>query len=235
MTKSGAKLTPFDSRDVMTVSLADLIKTRIEEAIASKGRASLALSGGSTPLHLYQTLAGMDLPWASISITLVDERWVPESHERSNEAFVRGAFRAAKGAKIVGLYNSAASPGHALEDIERRIQENGDDFDVVVLGMGDDGHTASWFPNAQGLARALEDGAAVCAVSATPSEITGAETERLTLTLSAIRKAPTIVLMITGASKRRVFEAALAGGPVEDLPVRAILEARPDLLAAWSP
>lgn len=225
----------FASREAMAARLADLVTEAALHGSLCDGHADLALSGGSTPQALYEAFAARDLPWAQMRITLVDERWVPLSHPRSNEAFIRNAFQAAEGAKITGLYNGAAAPHGGVGALEGVLDARQKPFDVVVLGMGGDGHTASWFPHAEGLSEALETDAGVCAITAQKSDVTGDEVERITLSLSAVAAARLVVLMITGDEKRTAFERASEAGPVEDMPVRAILRARPDLWLCWAP
>jgi 6-phosphogluconolactonase len=109
-------------------------------------------------------------------------------------------------------------------------------FDVVILGMGADGHTASWFPGADGLGAALDEKAPdIVAVRAKQSLITGEHIDRLTLSLRAIRDARVIILLISGNEKRRAFERACGEGGVDEMPVRAIIRARPDMWVCWAP
>lgn len=232
---SDATLIRFTNREVMAARLADLIETTVMSGPVAGGHGEIAVSGGSTPRALYETLAARPLPWKRVRVTLVDERWVAIDHLRSNEAFVKGAFAAADGVSVNGLYNGAASPTEGLAAIAASLGGRQKPFDVVVLGMGDDGHTASWFPHAKGLDTALSSDELVCAVTAKKSAVTGEEIERMTLTLSAIKDARVIVLMIAGEEKRAAFERASAPGPVEDMPVRAILRARPDMWVCWAP
>ncbi len=226
----------------MAARLADLIALALDRAVAAQGLASLALSGGSTPLPLYQALAARAVDWPNVTATLVDERFVPPAADGSNEAFIRSSFLAGAAARtrFVGLRGDADGLEDAATAAASRIAGVIRPFDVVVLGMGVDGHTASWFPHAAGLGAALADNAPLVApIRAQKSAATGEHFERLTLSLRAIRDARLIVLVITGADKRRAFEAAcrgsIDGGSIEDAPVRAILRARPDLWACWAP
>jgi len=160
---------------------------------------------------------------------------VAADHPCSNEAFVRAAFANANGAHINGLYDGSASPKDAIDNIAERLASRTSRFDVVVLGMGNDGHTASWFPHAKGLGSALESDRSVCAVTAIKSDVTGDEVERVTLTLSAIRDARLVILMMAGDAKSAAYAKALEAGPVDEMPVRAILRARPDMWVCWAP
>lgn len=232
---SRPELISFASREAMAARVADLIEAQMRRAIAAEGAGEIAVSGGSTPEALYQELSARNLAWEKTHVTLVDERWVSTDHPRSNEAFVRSAFANAEGISITGLFNGAETPRDAVADIEACLDERAKPFDAVVIGMGDDGHTASWFPHADGLETALTGTDSVCAIAAKQSDITGTEVDRMTLTLSAIKDAQLIVLLLAGGSKRRTFENALKAGSIEDMPVRAILRARPDMWVCWAP
>ena len=230
MTAAGG-LIVFPGREAMAARLADLVWAHL-----AVGDGELAASGGGTPRPLYEELARRAArSGRGLRVTLVDERWVPPDHPRSNEAFVRSAFAAAPGVAVSGLYETdAASAAAAAPAVARRLDARSSPFDVVVLGMGVDGHTASWVPHAEGLDDALTGDRPLCAVRAKRSEVTGAEVDRMTLTLSAICSARLIILMLTGEDKRAPFDRASAGGPMSDMPVRAVLEARPDLWACWA-
>lgn len=228
-------LISFSSREQMADRVADLVELSILSAPFADVAGEIAVSGGSTPMTMYEMLAKRKLNWKYHRLTLVDERWVPVDHLRSNEAAVRKAFAAAPELRIDGLYDGAPTAAKGLDSAEMLLDRQQKQFDAVVLGMGDDGHTASWFPHAEGLASALSGDNLVAAVRAKKSAVTGDELDRLTLTLRAIRDARIIILMIAGEAKRATFEKALQPGPVEDMPVRAILRARPDLWACWAP
>jgi len=228
-------LISFSSREQMADRVADLVELSITSAPFADVAGEIAVSGGSTPIAMYEALAGRALNWKCHRLTLVDERWVPLDHPRSNEAAIRKAFAAADGLRIDGLYNAAPTTADGLARAELMCDTRQKPFDAVILGMGADGHTASWFPHAEGLAAALSGDNFVAAVRAKKSAVTGDELDRLTLTLWAIRDARIIILVMSDEAKRVTFEKALQPGPVADMPVRAILRARPDLWACWAP
>lgn len=231
-------LIEFASPDQMAARLADLMQAAIERAIAAQGLSTIALSGGSTPSLLYLALASRKIDWPNVTVTLVDERFVPPSSAGSNEALLRSTFLQGNAgrARFVGLWNDASSLGEAAAEANARARGLVRPFDVVVLGMGRDGHVASWFPRAEGLNLALSPGAPLVApVRAKKSDVTGDFLERLSLSLRAVADARLVILLMTGAEKRKAFETFASGGPVEDAPVRAILHARPDIWACWAP
>lgn len=232
-----ADLVSFASREAMAARVADVIEAQLGRALAERGRGALAVSGGSTPAALYGVLSGRKLDWARVSTPLVDERWVPPGADGSNETFVRSTLQqgAAAEAEVIGLWSDAATPGTGAAVAAERLETLQGAPDVVVLGMGSDGHTASWFPRAQGLDDALSEESGVAYVKARQSDVTGEHLDRLTMTLGAVMTARFVCLLITGDEKRAVLEKAAASGPVEDMPVRAILRARPDLWVCWAP
>ena len=232
---SNPEMIAFASREAMAARVADLVEVTISSCRSTGEKGALAVSGGSTPRALYEDLAKRNLAWPQTRLTLVDERWVPADHPRSNEAFIRRAFSAADNVPITGLYNGAATPRDGAVDANKILGEYKSPFDAVVLGMGDDGHTASWFPHAEGLETALGGSEPVCAIRAEKSDVTGEEVDRITLTLSAIKDARIIILLIAGEAKRDAFERAREPGPVEEMPVRAIMRERPDMWVCWAP
>lgn len=231
-------LIAFASPEAMAARLAGLVAIALDRGVAAQGLATIALSGGATPAALYDKLSRKDVDWSNVAATLVDERWVEPAHPASNEGFVRRSLvkDRASSARFVGLWGAAQNAEAGAIDANIRIGALVRPFEVVILGIGVDGHTASWFPQAQGLAAALGDSApTVVAVKAKRSAATGDHVERLTLSLRAIRDARLVVLMMTGEDKRRAFAQACGEGGVDDMPVRAILRARPDIWACWAP
>lgn len=235
---SDPSLIAFASRAAAAERLADYLEALLGRAIAERGAASLAVSGGATPEALYRKLAERPLDWSRVTAVLVDERWVAPGEPGSNETFVQATLRTAKAENldVIGLWSPTPSPREGLAAAEARLRRIEGPFDAAILGMGNDGHTASWFPKCDGLEDALSTaGARLCAVRAKKSQVTGDHLDRMTMTLGAVARARAICLVLAGDDKRATFERASTGADIADMPVRAILRARPDLWACWAP
>lgn len=193
----------FDSQQAYLAELVNKISTILTQAVTAQGSAGLAVSGGKSPIPLFQRLSQADLPWKQIHITLVDERFVAPDSPDSNEHLVRKHLlvNRAKPAKFTGL---VSDPGHIGRCIEL-ANEQTHAIDLALFGMGDDGHTASLFPNAPQLPLALDTSQPQRYLHISPPT---APYERISMTLSAILKAQHLVLAIAGEHKRQVFEQA---------------------------
>jgi len=223
----------FDDPDTLARTLAAEIAAALAAAVDARGAASLVVSGGSTPRPLFAVLSGLALPWERVTVTLADERWVPADDDASNEALVRRRLLtgAAAGARFVGLRNAAATPEAGRDACEAALAAVPRPFDVVVLGMGGDGHTASLFPDAPELAEGL--GTRRLCVPVRPP---AAPHARMSLSLHALLDSRRLVVHVTGDDKWRVYRAALEDGPVDRLPIRAVLSSgHPDLSVFWAP
>jgi 6-phosphogluconolactonase len=214
----------FADSDSLAAALAAAVAAQLKTAIAARGTGSLALSGGRTPERFFAALARQPLDWAKVVITLVDERWVAPDHPRSNEALLRRCLLQgpAAAATLVSLVSAAPSPEEGLLEVTARIAALPRPLDVVVLGMGSDGHTASFFPGGDRLAEALDPQGSALVL---PQRAPGAGEPRITLTLPLILAARTTYLHIEGAEKAEVLSRALENGPARDMPVRAVLRA----------
>jgi 6-phosphogluconolactonase len=226
-------ITRYRSRQVLAEALAGDIARMLRDAIRQRGTASLAVSGGSTPKLLFPALAKQALDWSKVTVTLVDERWVPATSDRSNARLVGDLLLtgAARSARFVELHHAGLSVEEALPLIERDLASMRLPLDVVVLGMGADGHTASFFPGGIGLGAAVDANttAKVAVVTAD-----AAQEARVTLTLPEIALARHLILHFEGEAKLDVFEAALLADNPDDLPIRHVLAARPDIAVHWT-
>lgn len=230
----------FENRAEMIAALQAECEAALRTAVEERGEATFMVSGGSTPEPLYKALSQVDLPWESVYVALVDERWVDFDHDKSNEAFTVKHLIQNKAAvaNLVGMKNSAETAEQGLDDCESAYQQLAQPFDITILGMGSDGHTASLFPHAQGLADALTpDSEQLCAaIIAKQSEVTGAITERMTLTLAGLLRSKVLMLLITGDEKLAVLRAAQAGNDVSEMPIRAVLQQQQvPVVVYWAP
>ena len=197
----------FDSNDQLVAALGLAIIEQLKDGIIEKGNATLAVSGGNSPRPLFDYLSQQDIHWPAVTVTLVDERWLSESHEDANSYLVNHVLRQNKAteAKFISLYNGMVSPYEAETDINNRLQQLSLPFDVVILGMGEDGHTASFFPQAANLPNALFTEHKCCAI--TPPS---APYQRMTLTLPTLLNTKRLFLHITGEKKRKVLNKAMS-------------------------
>jgi len=230
----------FNNREEMISALQKVCVTALQQAIEERGEATFMVSGGSTPEPLYKSLSQVDLDWESVYVALVDERWVDFSHDKSNEAFTVKTLIQNKAAvaNLVGMKNTAKTAEEGLADCEAAYQQLAQPFDVTILGMGSDGHTASLFPHAKGLAAALDPNSTeLCAaITATQSEVTGLITERMTLTLAGLLRSKCLLLLLTGDEKLAVLRQAQAGTDVNEMPIRAVLQQQNvPVIVYWAP
>ncbi|MFN6924027.1 MAG: 6-phosphogluconolactonase [Tabrizicola sp.] len=215
------RLEVYPDRDLMMLRLADIIAGQLGDFLRRAGKATLSVPGGTTPGPIFDTLSGVDLDWANVAVVLNDERWVPESSERSNTRLVRQRLirgRAAQ-ARLVPLYAPAETPEEILPALEDGLRPHLP-ISVLLLGMGADMHTASLFPGADRLEEALSPNAPLLL----PMRAEAAGEPRVTLTVPVLKGAFHTHILITGAEKRAALERARTLSPVE-APVRAVLDA----------
>ena len=222
----------FSDKDELAAALAEAIAADLKSGIAARGVASLAVSGGSTPARFFKALsARTDVDWDKVTVTLVDERWVDETSDRSNGRLVKANLlqNAAAAATFVPLYQGGETPDERASGAAQAAVPQ--PLDAAILGMGNDGHTASFFPGGDTLAQALTVEGPVIAIRAP-----GAGEPRVTLTLKRLLAARALYLHIEGEEKVETLEKAEADGPIEDMPVRAILrQTQTPLTIYWCP
>ncbi|MGF1454774.1 MAG: 6-phosphogluconolactonase [Alphaproteobacteria bacterium] len=226
-------------RDALAAIVAAHIVAALRAAVAARGSASLVVPGGNTPVPVFERLSTADLAWERVTVTLTDERFVDEADPHSNAALIRRHLLTDKAAaaRFVSLKRPGSTPSETLGDVARDLAAVGRPFDVVMLGMGGDGHVASLFPRADGVEAALDPAGpdTVCAIVPDPLP-DNAPFARISLTAGALFDARAVILMVTGADKKTVLETATAAkAPPCALPVRAVLEQdRAPLTIFWS-
>lgn len=230
------KFNEFTDQSDMISKLADLTLEKLAAEIEKNGAVTWAVSGGSTPKALFEEIRTRPFAWDKVTIALVDERWVGTDHPRSNETFMRSNLERDESAKatFVGLKADADTPHAALDEVRARYNAL-PAVGACLLGLGPDGHTASLFPNAEGLEDAMQadDTNDLAAITAIKSDVTGDEVLRMTLNLAAIRRSGWPHLLITGAGKRAALEAAIEGG---ELPIARVAGALDKPLEVfWAP
>ena len=227
----GVSAHEYKSPVLLADALALNVAKQLSDAIDARGAATLVVSGGRSPVAFFQNLAKQKLDWSKVVVTLADERWVPVEHADSNAGLLKRYLLQGPAAKaqFLSLYSATANLELAAEQADRLLAEL-PPIDVLILGMGDDGHTASLFPNSPNLAEALAaDGTRRCYPMLAPT----VPHQRLTMSRALLASAETTVLSISGQSKLTTLSAALAGDDVGAMPIRAFLQ--PTLEIYWCP
>lgn len=224
----------FADKSTLAKELAESVADRIRAAIAERGSAAIAVSGGSTPGKFFQALGKTkDIEWDKVVVTLVDERWVDETSDRSNAGLVNEKMLQgpAAVAKFFPLYSGGTEPDATqIAKTNALMADLPKPFAAVILGMGNDGHTASFFPGGDTLSEALSAEGPTLAIRAP-----GAGEPRITFTLPRLLETDGLYLHIEGDEKAAVLDAALGDGPVDDMPIRAVLRSGAPISVYWCP
>lgn len=194
----------FSTRDKLDVALTEAVCTQLQAGINANGKATLVVSGGSTPKGLFAALSEANLDWKNVTVLLADERWVDESHADSNTAMVKSLLLqgVAADAKWIDFGAGKTDVETELNRVQREVAELGT-FDVVILGMGNDSHTASLFPCSTELDQGLTTTA-----TALMTQPTTAPHRRLTLSKARLLDTKMGVVHIVGSNKLDVFDTA---------------------------
>lgn len=212
-------------------ALAEAIGERLRTAIEARGQACLVVSGGRSPVPFLEQLAAQVLDWSKVTVTLADERWVPVGHADSNAGLLaRHLFKgpAAK-ARFIGLYQAAPTLEESAELANHALAEL-PSIDALVLGMGEDGHTASLFPGSPQLAEGLNPHAERRCLPMLASSVPH---QRLSLTRAVLSSAAYTALFVQGPGKLATLRAALTGDDATEMPIRAFLHDPLDIF--WCP
>lgn len=214
------QLQQFSSTDNLNADFAARLVDILQQAIEQRGAAYLVVSGGKTPQALFNTLSNTDLAWDKVTVLLADDRWLDANQPDSNERLVKATLlqNKASNARFISLYADTASAFTGAAEVLPRISAL-PTFDAVILGMGEDGHTASLFPCSAQIEEGLSDGApAVLAV-----EPQTAPYQRMSLSLSRLLDSRHIFLHLVGSNKLTVLNKAMAERDVLAMPIRAFL------------
>lgn len=200
----------LSDKDALIHRSLTLVLEKLDAALAARGQFTIALSGGSTPKPLYEAMARQNLPWEKIHVFWGDERYVPPNHPDSNEGMARQAWLnqvAIPPENIHPMPTGATDPAAAAQQYEQTLNEffqipSGEfpSLDVILLGMGDDGHTASLFPHTNALQ--------VCDRSVTVGNKDGQP--RITFTVPLINSARAVMFIVAGASKQSALSHIFA-------------------------
>lgn len=213
----------FDSREQLDIGLADKVSEILNLAILEKGKASIAVSGGSTPKGFFDLLSKKDIDWSKVTITLADERWVDIYSEDSNTRLVHENLlqNKASEAKFFHLKQGEVLCDEILSDLNIAANNALLPLDVLILGMGEDGHTASIFPCSEQVIKALDSNNKSILMKVEP---TTAPYQRITFSYASLSQSKNIFLHLCGNNKKQVLNKALAGGDVFDMPIRKFLQ-----------
>lgn len=217
------QINDFNSAEQLDQTLADNISQILQSAIALKGKASIAVSGGSTPKGFFTALSNKDIDWKKVTITLADERWVDINSDASNTRLVHENLlqNNAASAKFFHLKQGENLCEETLADLNIAADNLLLPLDVVILGMGEDGHTASLFPCSAQIQSGLDLSNQSSLMKVEP---TTAAHQRITFSFAALRQSKNIFLHLCGASKKNVFNKALSDDDIFEMPIRAFLQ-----------
>jgi 6-phosphogluconolactonase len=223
----------FDSREAASVAAAERIAAALGRRLDAQREASVVVSGGTSPAGVFAELARMPLAWPDVHVILSDERWVPPEHEDSNEKLVRDTLLTgeAKEATVLPVYKTGVTVEERCVELNDELRLAPFPFACALLGMGEDGHFASLFPDAENLEEGLDVDSSELSI---PVNTAASTHPRVSLTLSALSRSDEILLLMFGDRKREVYEAAKQtanGYPVFHL----LRQKRAPVYVYWAP
>ncbi len=216
-------LTNFTSREALDRELAQTVGKLLSNAIETNGKASIAVSGGSTPKGFFSILSKSSIDWSKVTVTLADERWVDVNSDDSNTRLVHENLlqNNARHAKFFHLKQGDTLSPETLEKLNVSAKSTLLPLDVLILGMGEDGHTASLFPCSQEITNglAIDNNEALLAVKPTT-----APHQRISFSFASLIKSKNVFLHLCGDNKQVVLNKSLAGSNALEMPIRAFLQ-----------
>ena len=217
------KLTEFPARSELDNELAKTVSTILAKAVKNTGKASIAVSGGSTPKGFFSVLSQSDIDWSKVTITLADERWVPIDSDASNTRLVHENLlqNKAKEAKFFHLKQGNEITSETLADLNVAASKTLLPLDVLILGMGEDGHTASLFPCSDEITSGLDVTNDAVLLKVQPKT---ASHQRISFTFASLMTSKNIFLHSCGEGKKTVLTQALEGDDPFEMPIRAFLQ-----------
>jgi len=217
------QINDFNSREQLDKALAENVSQILQSAIALKGKASIAVSGGSTPKGFFQMLSNKDIDWKKVTITLADERWVDINSDASNTRLVHENLlqNYAAAAKFFHLKQGVNLCEETLADLNLAANSSLLPLDVLILGMGEDGHTASLFPCSEQIENALDRSNENSLMKVEPKT---APHQRITFSFAALKQSENTFLHLCGTSKKQVLDKALSANDIFEMPIRAFLQ-----------
>jgi 6-phosphogluconolactonase len=223
----------FETREEASVAAAEAIAERLAVRLDAQSGASVVVSGGTTPDRCFDLLSEKPLDWRRTQIVLSDERWVPPDDEASNERLVRDALLKGEAApaKLLSVFSMTTGIQARCDEIDQQIRLGPFPFACSLLGMGEDGHFASLFPDAENLEEGVDvDGEQLCI----PVSTAASPHPRVSLTLAALARSDAIVLLMFGDNKLEVYEQAKRKG--SKLPVAHLLkQKKAPVHVYWAP
>jgi 6-phosphogluconolactonase len=213
----------FDTREQLDNALADNVSEILQQAILLNGKASIAVSGGSTPNGFFNVLSNKDIDWKKVTITLADERWVDIHSKDSNTRLVHENLlqNKASAAKFFHLKQGELLCDETLKDLNVAANKTILPLDVLILGMGEDGHTASLFPCSAQIKEGLDSNNEKALMKVEP---TTAPHQRITFSFASLSKSKNTFLHVCGESKKQVLDKALNGDDIFEMPIRKFLQ-----------
>jgi len=223
----------FASREEASAAAAERIAAALSRRLENQKAVSLVVSGGTSPVQCFATLAHKDIDWARVGVLPSDDRWVPRDHDDSNEKLVRDRLlvNGAARADLLPFYAQEISVEERAAVLDQEIRFMPFPFACALLGMGADGHFASLFPDAENLAEGLDlESNTLCV----PVRTAASPHARISLTLAALSRSDEVVLLFFGSEKRTVYDKAKAGNARYPV-TRLLRQKRAPVYVYWAP